>query len=99
MAVERTKRKVRLPAETAELIRGLHPGVKRKVRYALDAILEDPDVGKALKGDLTGLRSYRVGRFRIVYRLSPRRIVEGVAVGPRRGIYEMTYRLVRREGA
>jgi len=48
---------------------------------------------------LCGCReSDRLGRFRIVYRISSKGIVEIVAAGCRRSIYEATYRLVRRSG-
>ncbi len=33
-----------------------------------------------------------MGRFRIIYRVAPRRLVELVAIGPRRTIYEETLR-------
>lgn len=83
-------RRLRVPHEVAALIRGLHPVLKRKVRAALQAILRDPYSGKALQYELQGLRSYRVGRFRIIYRLE--RDLELVAFGPRDSIYLETYR-------
>lgn len=89
-------RRLRVPDDVASLVRGLHPGLKRKVRAALDDILENPDTGKALREELEGLRSYRVGRWRILYRCRARDIVELVAVGPRRVIYEETLRLLRK---
>ena len=85
-------RRVRVPHEVSALVRGLHPVLKRKVRAALQAILDDPYAGKALCNELQGLRSYRVGRFRIIYRL--RRDVELVAIGPRDSIYVETYRRI-----
>ena len=85
-------RRLRVPHEVAALVRGLHPALKRKVRAALQAILDDPHSGKALRNELRGLRSYRVGRFRIIYRL--RRDVELVAIGPRDSIYVETYRRI-----
>ncbi len=57
MAVHR----LRIPDGGAELIRGLHPSIKKKVRAALTAIFDVPESGKALKDDLAGLRSYRLG--------------------------------------
>jgi mRNA interferase RelE/StbE len=80
----------------AERIRGLHPDLKRKVRSALRAIVGEPRCGKPLKDELEGLRSYRLGRFRIVYRFAADQMVEVIAIGPRRTIYEQTYRLIRR---
>ena len=68
----------------------------KKVRAAREAILDAPENGKALKDELAGLRSYRLGNLRIVYRLAKSRVIELVAVGPRRHIYEDTYRRVRR---
>ncbi len=85
-------RRLRVPHEVAALVRGLHPVLKRKIRTALQAILDEPYSGKALRNELRGLRSYRVGRFRIVYRL--RRDVELVAIGPRDSIYVETYRRI-----
>lgn len=89
--------RLRVPGNLEELIRSLHPEIKRKVRAALDVIRADPAAGKSLRGELAGLRSFRLGRFRIVYRLGPRRLIELVAIGPRRSIYEETLRLLRRE--
>jgi len=80
-----------------QLIRSLHPDLRRKVRAGIDAIREDPSAGKELRDDLGGLRSLRVGRFRIIYRIAGRRVIELIDVGPRRTIYEETFRLIRRE--
>lgn len=89
-------RRLRVPGEVATLVRGLHPDLKKKVRSALDAVLADPLVGKALRDELAGLRSCRVGRFRIIYRV-PGSVIELVAVGPRATIYAETWSRVRRE--
>ena len=90
---------LRVPAGVAELIRGLHPIIKQKIRVALDQIVAEPHSGKALRDELNGLRSFRVGRFRIVYRLAANKLIELVAVGPRETIYEETYRLIKRGGS
>jgi mRNA-degrading endonuclease RelE of RelBE toxin-antitoxin system len=78
------------------LIGSLHPDLKRKVRAALDVIRDDPAAGKELHDDLDGLRSFRVGNFRIVYRVAAERVIELVALGARRTIYEETRRRLRR---
>ena len=46
--------RLRVPQNVAALVRKLHPGVKRKVRSGLTAILRDPASGKALKDELEG---------------------------------------------
>ena len=54
-------------------------------------------IGKSLKDELEGLRSYRISRFRIIYRISANQIIEVVAIGPRQPIYEETYRIIKKE--
>jgi mRNA interferase RelE/StbE len=89
--------KLRIPDETADFIRSIHPELKKKVKSSLKLILSDPYVGKSLKDELKGLKSFRVSRFRIIYRISSTRMIDIVAVGPRRTIYELTYRLLKKE--
>jgi mRNA interferase RelE/StbE len=89
--------RLRIPDDVARLIRTLHPAIKKKVRAALETIVSAPGTGKALKEELAGLRSYRIGKLRIVYRLVGDERVEVVAIGPRRYIYEETYRKLQGE--
>jgi mRNA interferase RelE/StbE len=89
--------RLRVPDEVASLIRSMHPQLKRKIRAALQVIQTDAGVGKALRDELAGLRSYRVGRFRIIYRVGSGPYIDIVTVGPRKRIYQETYRLIRRQ--
>lgn len=88
--------KLRIPNEVAGLIRGLHPHLKQKIRSSLQAILSDPHAGKALKEELAGLWSFRVSRFRIVYRIAGSRKIDIVAIGPRETIYQETFLLIKK---
>lgn len=47
----------------------LHPATMSRVANALAALADDPFIGKALKWDLKGLHSYRVGDYRIIYHI------------------------------
>lgn len=91
-------RKLKVPDSVAELIQNMHPHLKKKVKVALQAILSAPYSGKALKDELAGLRSFRVSRFRIIYRISDQNLIEIIAVGPRESIYEETFWLLKRKG-
>ena len=91
-------RRLKIPDDVAALIRGLHPDLKRKIRSALDDLLDDPTIGKTLRDELAGLRSCRVARLRIIYQVAGT-VIGIVAVGPRRTIYEETWRKVRRPPA
>ena len=90
-------RKIKLSDEIADLVRSLHPHLKRKVRAAFRLILDDPLTGKSLKEELEGLRSFRITRFRIIYRITKQKVVEIIAVGPRKTIYEETMKLLLKE--
>jgi len=89
--------RLRVPNHLAEFIRGLHPEIKRKIKGSFKNIATEPNSGKPLKEELEGLRSFRVSRFRIVYRIAEPREIQIIAIGPRERIYEETYRLIRKE--
>jgi mRNA interferase RelE/StbE len=89
--------KLVVPAEIRELIRTMHPSLKKKVKSSLRMILSDPDLGKALMDELVGLRSFRVSSFRIIYRIKDPEKIELVAMGPRERIYEETFKALQKE--
>lgn len=88
--------KLRVPDSVKNTLRKLHPLLKNKIRGGLDAITQNPTLGKTLKKELSGLSSYRVGHFRIIYRIESTKIIEIIAVGPRKNIYLETYRLLKK---
>ena len=89
-----TPMRIKLPLEVAGVVRSLHPNIKRKIRSALETIQADPMSGKQLRGELSGYRSFRVGKLRIIYREKDR-IIEVVAIGPHEVIYLETTLLLR----
>jgi mRNA interferase RelE/StbE len=85
---------VRAPA--AEVIRRLPPGIKRAVRSAIGEGLANPASGEPLHGELDGFWKYRVRRFRVIYQVDrEKRLVNVLAVGERRSIYEEVAELLR----
>jgi len=96
-AAVRLQLKLRVPVKIVTLIRGCHPKLKRKIRAGLQHIVTEPESGKSLKDELEGLKSYRISRFRIIYRISSKKIIDVVAIGPRKTIYEETYRIIKKE--
>jgi len=91
------RRRLRVSDEVVALIRGCHPKLKRKIRAGLRHIVTEPESGKSLKDELAGLKSYRVSRFRIIYRISSKQIIDIAAVGPRKSIYKETYKIIKKE--
>ncbi len=78
----------------SNVIRMMHPETRRRVRAAVDALRDQPHLGRELSDELIGLWRYPVGRLRIVYRFDEHRL--GVLfIGPRATIYEDLAVLVR----
>lgn len=88
--------RIKASSEIHSFIRSLHPQIKRKIRYGINEILSNPETGKYLKNELAGLQSYRISRFRIIYRKSSK-IIELVAIGPRKNIYIETAELIKKD--
>ena len=89
--------KLAVSKKVEELIRKMHPDLKKRIRASLGVILAEPESGKPLVEELSGLRSFRVKTFRIIYRIKEPETIEIVAIGPRDRIYEETFRLIRKE--
>ena len=70
-------------------IRSLSYPEKKKIKNALESLQINPDLGKQLVGPLKGLRSLRVGDYRIIYKKENNDlIILVVAVGHRKDIYK-----------
>ena len=88
--------KLVVPGDVKELIRTMHPSLKKKVKASLKIILFEPFSGKTLMDELSGLRSFRVSSFRIIYRVKEPEQIELIAIGPRERIYEETFRFIQK---
>jgi len=67
----------------------LQSAMKERLANALEVLARDPYAGKALKWDLKGLYSYRVGDFRVIYQIvKDKLIVEIIKVMHRREAYQ-----------
>ena len=82
-------------ARAARAIKRLDPAIRRRLFAALGKLREDPERGKPLQLTLKGLRSWRSGDYRIVYRVVESRIeILVVAVGHRRDVYERLQKML-----
>jgi len=79
--------RIEMPRMLRDLMRHLPPELKARVKAVLRSISDDPYRAKELGDDLAGLRSYRVARSRVIYRITGS-TVQIVALGPRADIYE-----------
>ena len=81
--------RVLISPSVGEVIRSLHPDLKRAVREAVRAIASEPECGAPLHRELDGLWKFRVRRFRIVHAVDRKaRVIRLLAVGHRQSVYE-----------
>ena len=97
MGLGRLMYRLVVPKDVKELIRTMHPSLKNKVKASLKIILSEPYSGKTLMDELSGLRSFRISSFRIIYRIKEPEQIELVAIGPRERIYEETFRMIQKK--
>ena len=78
-----------IPPHIAEIIRHLPPDIKRSINQALRSLSADPFSCAPLMRELSGLRRFKVRRFRIIYELDRKaRTIRIFAIGHRREVYE-----------
>lgn len=79
-------------------VRRLSPDLKKKIRAALEEIQDDPHLGKPLRDELKSLRSYKVSKYRIVYRIHNQTVeIQIIDIGWRNIIYERILRSIKTE--
>ncbi|MFH1725995.1 MAG: type II toxin-antitoxin system RelE/ParE family toxin [Elusimicrobiota bacterium] len=81
--------RVRYTQEAARRIRKLDAAVKERIRKAIKKLSEHPASGKCLTGLLSGRWSYRVGDWRILYKVRKSELLILIlTAGHRREIYK-----------
>lgn len=79
-------RSVKLADGATKAIETAAPPLKETLKEAIREIAVNPLIGKALKGPLKGLRSYRVGKYRITYGFTEN-LVEVASIKHRKDAY------------
>jgi mRNA interferase RelE/StbE len=80
------KRNVNLTHRALKDLRALPPTIAAAIQANLDKLIDNPLLGKPLKGELAGQRRLRVGRYRIVY-VFDAHTVHVLTIGDRKEVY------------
>ena len=75
-----------IPDSFKRTLRKHNKDMHRRVKKTIKKLLDDPTRGKPLKGPLAGIRSERVGGFRIKYKIKGN-VVKLISLDPRGGAY------------
>lgn len=80
---------VRFTPEAAELLSRFHPENKKLIKAAIKELCQDPYSGGDLQEELSGFKSYKSKRYRILYRLNEgENVIEIYYIGHRRDVYD-----------
>ena len=87
--------KIRFTPEAAGLFSKLHPENKILSKAALQQLLGKPGSGHDLQEELSGFKSYRTKRYRILYKVNEEeQAIEVYYIGHRKDVYEQFRRLL-----
>ena len=76
------------------VVRLASPELKACYKKKLDQLKEKPGIGKPLLRKLSGYRSVRTNKLRIIYKvLREKKILEVHYLGPRRDLYEIVHQV------
>jgi mRNA interferase RelE/StbE len=81
--------KLEYSSEAEKFILLLDKRDNTRIKNAVESLVDNPDLGKQLVGPLKGLRSLRVGKYRVIYKKEKEKfIIFVVAIGLRKNIYK-----------
>ena len=87
--------KIRFTPEAAGLFSKLHPENKILIKAALQKLRQAPYLGHNLQEELSGFKSYRTKRYRILYQANEEeQAIEVYYIGHRKDVYEQFRRLL-----
>lgn len=80
--------KLHISAQARNKLKQISKRKRKAVVEALEEIKEDPYLGKPLKRELTERYSYKLGVYRIIYKVNEKdRVAEIITVGHRATVY------------
>ena len=75
--------------EAARLLAKFHPEAKKLIKSGLDELRQSPYLGDDLQEELSGFKSYKIKRYRVLYAfIEEEEVIQVYYVGHRRDVYE-----------
>jgi mRNA-degrading endonuclease RelE of RelBE toxin-antitoxin system len=87
--------KIRATFEASRLLSSLHPEIKKQLKQSLNELRQNPYIGKDLQEELSGFKSLRQNKYRIIYNINnEEKIIQIFYIGRRIDIYEQFRKLL-----
>lgn len=86
---------IELTEEAESSLKKLHIDNQRRIRKLIKQLKDNPELGKKLIMELSGFRSLRIGKYRVIYVVNKNKlIISIVEIGHRKEVYDkIRYRL------
>ena len=84
--MSKVAKSVKLSNQAIKAVDKADPPLRQTIKHAIQEIAVNPLIGIPLQGLLKGLRRYRVGSYRIVYRFTEE-VLEIVSINHRKDAY------------
>lgn len=92
-----TSFKIRFTPEAGALLSKLHPENRKLIKSALEELSQDPHSGDDLQEELSGFKSCKPKRYRILYKIDEEnRLIQVYYIGHRKDVYEQFRLLLNR---
>jgi mRNA interferase RelE/StbE len=80
---------IKFTPEAARLSSKFHPENKKLIKTALKKLQQDPNLGEDLQEELSGFKSYKINRYRILYNINEEgNAIQIYYIGYRKDVYE-----------
>lgn len=92
----------RFTPESSRIIAHLAPEVKRLIRSSIGELTSEPSKGDELQMELSGFRSLKLKRYRIIYKVNDYKVndadssIDIYYVGPRKDVYNNFRKLLEK---
>jgi mRNA interferase RelE/StbE len=81
--------RIRFTPEAAKLLSAFHPENKKLIKAALKDLRNDPHLGDDLQEELSGFKSYKIKRYRILYNINEEEnAIQVYYIAHRKDVYE-----------
>ena len=81
--------RLKFTLEAARLLAILHPEAKKLIKASLEELPQNPYLGDDLQQELSGFKSYKIKRYRVLYDINEEEeVIQVYYVGHRRDVYE-----------
>ena len=81
--------RLKFTPEAVRLLSKLHPEGKKFIKKGLTELRQNPYLGHVLQQELSGFKSYKIKRYRILYDINEEEgAIQVYYVGHRRDVYE-----------